>query len=296
MIVFINGRFVPKEKAVVSVFDRGFLYGDGLFETIRVFHGHPFRWEQHLDRLRRGARLLKLEVPYSPGEMRLIAAHLIELNAQPESVLRINVTRGVGPRGYSTKSANSPTLVLSLHPAPPSQTKPTAWRLVTSRLRLAAGPLAQWKTANRLVQIMARMEADAAQTDEALLLNANDEVVECSSANLFWARGREVFTAPVEAGALEGVTRQVVFEACRKLKVPCRERTTKLAALKATDGVFATLSTLGIVEISEIDGAKLKRSSVVRKLHNAYWRMVMDETWGNLVRSPGFSRPRVAIK
>ena len=105
MTVFLNGKFVPEAQAVVSVFDRGFLYGDGLFETIRVYHGRPFRWARHVERLQNGARLLKLTVPFRLDRLAEAALRLIAENGQTESVLRITLTRGPGPRGYSPKHA-----------------------------------------------------------------------------------------------------------------------------------------------------------------------------------------------
>src|SRR5579872_7032026 len=117
MIVFLNGQFVPEESAVVSVFDRGFLYGDGLFETIRIFKGKPFRWEQHLERLQRGAEFLKIKLPFSCTALPKFADELINKNQMPDALLRLTLSRGVGIRGYSPKGAEEPTVVMSLHPA-----------------------------------------------------------------------------------------------------------------------------------------------------------------------------------
>ncbi|HEX4644553.1 MAG TPA: aminotransferase class IV, partial [Verrucomicrobiae bacterium] len=109
--VFLNGQFVPEEQAVVSVFDRGFLYGDGLFEALRVYNGQPFRWTQHLERLQRGADFLKIRLPFTAAELRNHAAELIRRNQMPECLLRLVLSRGVGPRGYSPRGADLPVLV-----------------------------------------------------------------------------------------------------------------------------------------------------------------------------------------
>src|ERR1043166_3508915 len=138
MLVFLNGQFVPEERALVSVFDRGFLYGDGLFETIRVSGGHLFCWAQHLERLRRGTEFLKLQLPFGPKLLQEFAKRLIEANQLPEALLRICLSRGVGPRGYSPKGANRPSIVMSLHPAPKMDGRnPARWRLRITSLRLA---------------------------------------------------------------------------------------------------------------------------------------------------------------
>src|ERR1700722_14960787 len=118
MIVFFNGEFVAEEKAVVSVFDRSFQFGDGLFETMRVYRGKPFRWLDHIERLKRGAEFLKIQLPFAEKELNRHALELIERNQMQEALLRIGLSRGVGKRGYSPKGADKPTIVLSLHPAP----------------------------------------------------------------------------------------------------------------------------------------------------------------------------------
>src|SRR5438067_521506 len=117
-LVFLNGKLVLEREAVVSVFDRGFLYGDGLFETMRVANGNPFRWKQHWHRLNCGAKFLGIRLTFSETELRKAADRLVAENALPESLLRLSVSRGVGPRGYSPKGADHPTTVISLHPAP----------------------------------------------------------------------------------------------------------------------------------------------------------------------------------
>ena len=182
MLVFLNGEFVPEQRAVVSIFDRGFLYGDGLFETIRVFNGKPFRWTHHLERLQRGAAYLKINAPFSVDALRGFADELVRKNKSPDSLLRLVVSRGAGPRGYSPAGAEHPSVVMSVHPPTNANPEsPPAWRLITSSLRVAANdPLTRFKTCNKLPQILARAEADAAGVDEALLLNTERALVDAS--------------------------------------------------------------------------------------------------------------------
>ena len=127
MTVFLNGEFVPEERATVSVFDRSFLYGDGLFETMRIVNGRPFRWEQHLKRISSGAGFLKIRLPKCFASLRASADQLIAANQMPESLLRLTLSRGVGLRGYSPKGADEPSLVMSLHPAPPVDLGEAKW-------------------------------------------------------------------------------------------------------------------------------------------------------------------------
>lgn len=280
MIVFLNGKFVPEEQALVSIFDRSFLYGDGLFETLRVCHGQPFRWTQHIERLERGAALLRLRLPFSPEELRKFADELISRNRMPESVLRVHVSRGVGPRGYSIKQADRPSLTMSLHAAPQADPQnPPHWRLITSSIRLPAGdPLTNQKTCNKLPHILARAEAEERGADEALLLNTHGEVAEGAACNVFWLEGGTVCTPLLTAGALPGITRAVVLELCGALGLPAREQAATPQTLRASGGVFLTLSTLGIVEAVSLDGEPLPSVARLPALRGAYERLVEKET------------------
>jgi aminodeoxychorismate lyase len=279
MTVFLNGRFVPEERAAVSVFDRGFLYGDGLFETMRVCAGQPFRWKQHLDRLRCGAAFLNLPLAYSPGELERAAARLIALNRMPDALLRLVVSRGTGPRGYSPRGAEQGCTVLSLHPAPAFRGALPRWRLVTASLRVPAGdPLTGLKTCNKLPQVLARAEADRRGANDALLLNTHGRVAEATGSNVFWIERGAVCTPPLNEGPLPGVTRAAVLELCDRLGLGAREVPARPAALARADAVFLTLSSWGVVEVVALDGEALGRSPVVATLRRAYEELVRRET------------------
>lgn len=269
MLIFLNGRFVPEERAVISVLDRGFLYGDGLFETMRVFNRNPFFWNQHIERLQCGADFLKIKIPYSPESLREFMDELIAQNNMPDALLRLTLSRGVGPRGYSPRGADSPTLVMSLHPAPGGAAP--RWKLITASHRLPANePLAQFKTCNKLTQVLARAEADAACADEALLLNTDGFVVEGASSNLFWVDDETICTPPLVAGILPGVTRAVVLEVCRLLSLQTREAQIVSRDLHGTDGVFVSLSSFGVVEARSLDGKFCPESPLAGRIAHAY--------------------------
>lgn len=278
MQIFLNGQFVPEERAVVSVLDRGFLYGDGLFETMRVFNGKPFRWGQHLERLRRGAEFLKIKLPFSSEALRDFAAELVTQNKMPDALLRLTLSRGIGVRGYSPKGAESPTIVMSLHAAPASAAPPR-WKLITSSHRLPANEsLAQFKTCNKLAQILARAEADAAGADEALLLNTDGFVVEGASSNLFWIERDTICTPPLAAGVLAGVTRAVVVEICHTLALKVSEKNITAENLKRADGVFVSLSSFGVVEAASVDGEVCKLSPLPAKILTQYLNSLKIES------------------
>jgi len=280
MIVFLNGQFVPEEQALVSAFDRGFLYGDGLFEATRVFNGRLFRWGAHLERFERGAQFLGIRMPYSAAQLGEFARELIAKNSVSDSLLRLTLSRGVGPRGYSPRGADHPTLVMSLHAMPAaSPARPVGWKLHTSSFHLPAGEaLAQFKNCNKLAQALARAEAEAAGADEALLLNTRGHVVEASCANLLWIEGPTVCTAPLESGILAGVTRIVVEEICDRAGIPFRLGCVTADDLRRAQGVFLSLSSLGIVEGISLDGQTLERSPLVNKINAEYWGLVQLET------------------
>lgn len=275
MIVFLNGQFVPEERATVSVFDRSFLYGDGLFETMSVVNGKPFRWWEHMERLRKGGDFLGIKIPFGCKTLEKFALELIARNQRPDSLLRLTVSRGVGPRGYSPKGADNPMVVMTLHPAPAAA---AAWKLHTAAVRLPAGEqLAHFKTANKLAQVLARAEADAAGADEALLCNTEGFVVEGASSNLFWVEGETICTPPLASGILAGVTRAVTLELCQQLGLSHAERQITPDGLRAAAGVFLTLSSLGVVGASQLDGNKLAASPFVEKLHRAYGELLARE-------------------
>jgi len=278
MTVFLNGRFVPEEQALVSVFDRGFLYGDGLFETLRVVNGVPFRWAQYLDRLQRGAQALGIALPSDPAALRDFAYRLLKENQMLQGLLRINLSRGVGARGYSPQGADRPSLVMSLHPAQPLD-PPPHWRLITSSVCLLANDrLAQFKTTNKLTHIMARAEAEKGGADEALLLNSDGLVAEGAASNLFWIEGGAVLTTPLASGIVAGVTRSVICELCQGFGIINRETKLTHKQLLSRDGVFLTLSSMGVVEASALDGYRLNRSPLTQRLRQAYLELIRKET------------------
>lgn len=279
VIVFLNGEFLPEERAVISVFDRSFLYGDGLYEAIPVVGGRMFRWAEHLARFARGAELLKIRCPFSDEAMRQFADELVARNKLPDALLRITLSRGVGQRGYSPKGADTPTLVMNLHPLPPPDAGVVRrWKLITASQRLPAGePLTQFKNANKLQQILARAEADEAGANEALLQNSNGHVVEGTTSNLFWIEGGTVNTPPLVAGILPGVTRAVVQEICRLLGIKFCERNITIDELKQTDGAFVSMSSMGVVVVDSLDGVKLPEPPLVGQIHRAYCNLLRQE-------------------
>jgi branched-chain amino acid aminotransferase len=272
MLVFLNGEFVPEEKASVSIFDRAFLFGDGLFETLRVYAGKPFRWRQHWERLQQGADFLRIQIPFTNEEVTCFVHSLIRENQVAEGILRLTLSRGPGPRGYSIQGADRPALIMALTPMAPSiADRPSQWRIVTASNRLPAhDPLSQFKTCNKLPQILARTEAESRGADEALLLNTNGHAAEGAGSNLFWIEGQTLHTPPLDAGILPGITRQITCELCATQQIPVRQTLAAPGRLKNSDGLFFTLSTLEIVEAVSLDAEPLALSPMTNRLRHAY--------------------------
>ena len=286
MVVFLNGKFVPEARAVVPINDRGFLYGDGLFETVRVFNGRPFRMAQHLERLARGAEYLKIALPFTPKEIHGFAEELVAKNQMPDAILRVTLTRGPGERGYTVTPGGTPTMVLTLHAAPRlDPANPPQWSMVTSTYRIpASDPLSSFKTNSKLLQVMARVEAEARNADEALILNTNGEVAEAAAANLFWIYHDRICTVPTGRGVLPGITRAVVLEICQVLRLETNKRVIKPEALRHSEGIFLSQSARGVICVSSFDGEPVPTSPLVEKIHQAYCEMLARE--GNAVAAP----------
>jgi aminodeoxychorismate lyase len=288
MFVYLNSQFVPEAEAKVSVFDRGFLYGDSLFETMRVCNRRIFRWHQHLERLMRGCDYLGMRCPVSAADLRDAARKLVEANQLTDALLRLTLSRGVGPRGYSPAGADSPTLVLASYPsAPIDPANATRWQMITSSFRLPpADRLASHKTGNKLLQVLARREAESAEADEALLVNTQGEVAEGASANLFWTRGPVIYTSPTAVGVLPGVTRAVILEICAAMGLAVKKRLTKVDLLLGSDALFLTNSVQGVIEVVSLDGHVFLGSPIVERLRQAFSEVMRKECGVSTGASP----------
>ena len=260
MIVFVNDTFTEEEKASISVFDRGFLYGDGCFETLRVYQGKPAFWQKHLNRLTRALEAFSISFSVDSARLAEIATRLLKENGRLEGILRIQVTRGVGPRGYSTVGSKNPSLIMSLHPLPRgiAETNPS-WRLQTSALRIQRDtPLNAHKSSNKLLQVLAKQEAEQGGVDDVLLLTQDGFVSETSSANLFWIDGPTIKTPPESAGILPGITREVILEICQSLGWPYAEELLPGGQLPQMNGVFLSQSVWEMIPVVSIDQRQLE--------------------------------------
>jgi branched-chain amino acid aminotransferase len=257
-VVYVNGQILPEDRASVSVFDHGFLYGEGIYETLRTYDRRPFLLGRHLERLRNSARLMALDVPCSDDALaRAIDETMAAHTALDEAYIRILVTRGVGELSYSLTACATPTLVIIVKPLPPMPERvfTEGIRLAVVRVRRnhpdALNPMI--KSNNLLNNALAMQEAYRRGADEALMLNQAGDLAECSQSNVFLVHGGEVATPPLSAGLLPGVTRAFVLEIAGDIRVPAAERRLTLDDLAGADEVFVTGTTREVTPVVMVD-------------------------------------------
>lgn len=270
---------MPAGDCSLSPLDRGLLLGDGLFETIRVANGRALQWERHWARLRSGAQVIRLELPWTAAAVLDAIEQTLRANKLQEAVVRLTVTRGPSAeRGLLPPAETAPTLIIRATPfAPyPERLYQAGMRVIVSRRvrRNEHSPLANVKSLNYLDNLIARQEAVDAGADEALLLNTQGGVAGATTANVFCVRDGRIYTPPLEAGALPGTMRALVYEelapdSCGAVHVSHLSE----QALCASDEVFLTNALLGIMSVCQIDGEPLGDGTpggVTRELTAAY--------------------------
>src|SRR6058998_1183768 len=256
--IYIDGKFYSEANAKVSVFDHGLLYGDGIFEGIRFYNGGVFRLEEHLERLWDSARSICLEVPMSRSEMTEALLETIRKNDLRDGYIRLIVTRGVGNLGLNPAQCKRPSVIIiattvTLYPAEMYHRGLTVVTVATRR----TGPGAlnpAVKSLNYLNNVMARIEADLAEADEALMLNDAGNVAECTADNVFIIKDSQIFTPPITAGALRGITRSVVFDIAGEFDLEVTEADFTRHDIFVADECFLTGTAAEIVPVVKADG------------------------------------------
>jgi branched-chain amino acid aminotransferase len=255
--VSLNGRIVPPEEAVVSIFDRGFLYGDSVYEVVRTYRGVPFEMDAHLVRLTGSAGRIGMALPVSTAQIATEVEETHRATGNAESYIRIVVTRGAGEIGLDPSLATDPLRVIVAQtlktPPPEVYERGVTLALVSVRrnLRDAIDPAA--KTGNYLNSVMAVAEARARGAFEAVMLDHRDFITEGASSNIFAVIGGVVFTPPLDVGILKGVTRGVVFEVARRAGLRVLEAPMTEVMLKQADEAFITSTIREIVPVVRVD-------------------------------------------
>lgn len=252
-IAFVNGRFLPLADATVSVEDRGFQFGDGIYEVVRTYDGRPFELEAHLARLDRSAQALNLRQPYSCQEWTQFVLEAIQRAAFPEAKIYIQITRGVAPRDHAYHDDLVPTVVMTvreLRPLSPSVRAAGVEAMTIEDIRWGRCDI---KSVNLLANVLARQQAKHAQVFEAILIK-DGQVTEGAVSNVMLVRDGTVITAPEGALILSGVTRAVVLQIARQEGLHVREQYCSQADLNAATEVFLTGTTVEVLGVVRIDG------------------------------------------
>jgi branched-chain amino acid aminotransferase len=277
LITYVNGEFVRKEDATVSVYDHGFLYGDGVFEGIRAYNGRVFKLDEHVERLYDSAKSIMLEIPMSREEMKRTIVETVRRNGLQDAYIRPVISRGKGDLGIDPRKCARPTVVIIVDHIQlyPERAYLDGLRMITATHRKsrpdALNP--RVKSLNYMNQIMARIEANLAGAHEALMLSGDGYVCECSADNIFVVRDGEVWTPPAHLGILKGVTRDTVLELARDLDIPAYEKVFTLHEIYTADEVFLTGTGAEVGPVVWLDGRTIgdgKPGPITRRLIAAY--------------------------
>jgi branched-chain amino acid aminotransferase len=281
-IVYLNGSLLPRSQASISAMDYGFLYGFGLFETMRAYAGHVFRLDRHLDRLARSAETLG--IPIEPPSLKDAVAETIKANKLSDARIRITVSIGEGEMVPNPNTCSKPTVLVTAaeYKPYPGEIYQQGFRAVVSSIRRnSQSPLSRLKSANYLESMLARQEARTAGVDEAICLNEKGRLAEASMSNVFLVADDIIKTPGQGSGILPGITREVVLELAQKTGVRSLETDIELDELFRAQEAFLTNSLIEVMPLTEIDGKKIgpgKAGTITQKLMSEYRELVLQET------------------
>ena len=282
--IWLDGDIVDEADAKISVFDHGVLYGDGIFEGIRFYEGRVFRLEEHIERLFMSAKVLLLKMPWTLEEICQATLEAIRANDLKDGYVRLVVTRGVGDLGLNPYLCPKPSMfiiasTITLYPA---ELYDNGLEVVTCATRRPTpGSLSpQVKSLNYLNNVMAKIEALKTGAKEALMLNEQGYVAECTGDNVFIVKKGEVITPPVSDGSLDGITRQVIFELCEEMGIAIREATMGRYDVFTADEAFLTGTAAETIPMVMLDDREIgdgKPGPVSMRLIEAYRKKVRSE-------------------
>ncbi|MFA6079143.1 MAG: branched-chain-amino-acid transaminase [Candidatus Omnitrophota bacterium] len=261
MKIYFNGEFVDKNRACVSVFDHGLLYGDGVFEGIRSYEGLVFRLKEHIDRLYKSADAIELSIGMTKIEMIDAVVRTLKANELKDAYIRLVVTRGVGDLGLDPRKCKKPTVFIitdkiALYPKEFYQ-KGLEIVTATTRRNLPQALDPRIKSLNYLNNILGKLDAIKSGTEEAIMLTHDGHVAECTGDNIFIITNCELITPPADVGALEGITRDAVMDVAKNIDMPVFEKMLKMDDVYAADEVFLTGTAAEIVPVVKIDGRSI---------------------------------------
>jgi branched-chain amino acid aminotransferase len=281
MKVYVNGTLYDKEDAKISVYDHGLLYGDGVFEGIRCYHGKVFKLKEHIDRLYESARSISLEIPLPKDQFAQAILDLLKTNGVKDGYIRPVVTRGIGNLGLDARKCGTPQVIIitdSIALYPPEYYDRGLEIVTVATIRNhpdAVNP--RVKSLNYLNNILARLEANLANCQEALMLNHKGEISECSGDNIFLVKRGILRTPPLDAGILEGITRNTVIELAKSAKIEVQEMPLTRHDVYTADECFLTGTAAEIVPVVKCDNRPIgtgKPGAVTGKLRERFQALV----------------------
>lgn len=290
-VCWLNGELMPAAAARVPVLDHGLLYGDGIFEGVRFYHGRPFRLTAHLERLQRSAAALRLRIPLDRTELEGAVEATIAAYGAAEGYLRLVVTRGAGKLGLDPANCTAPNVFViadALAMVSEAVRRQGARVIIAATRRIGADALdPRIKSLNYLNHILARMEATNAGADEAILLNSRGHVAEGTADNVFIVRGGKLLTPPATDGALEGITRATVLELAASLAIPAAESSLAPFDLYNAEECFLTGTGAELIPVREVDGRKIAAAPGprFRRIEVAFRDLVKRETQTSAART-----------
>jgi len=284
MNIYLNNKFVAERNAVVSVFDHGFLYGDGVFETLRAYHGRIFRLDEHLKRLKESARGLEISLPQTLPVLRRHLEETLLVNHLKNALLRICISRGYGPIGLDPALCRKPTFVIIPRVFKGYNPRQYHHGLKVSIVSVRRTPPPaldpQIKSANFLNNILAKIQAKRNHADEGLMLGVNGYLTEGSISNFFIVSRGQLYTPGVDQGILMGITRRFVIDLARQADIPVKETRLLPSDLYKADECFLTNTSMEIMPITKAEGFTIgdgKPGPVTRLLREAYQEQVRLE-------------------
>jgi branched-chain amino acid aminotransferase len=278
MWIYLNDRFVKEEEAVISVFDHGFLYGDGVYETIRSYGSRIFMRDQHLARLRRSADAIGLTIPIPEQRWPALLHEAMTRNdvghERIDAYLRITISRGTGDIGLDPALCPTPTVVIMtkpLQPPPPHQYR-TGVKLIVAKTRrnLPSALSPQIKATNFLNNILAKREAIAAGAFDSILLNWESHLTECTVSNLFFVRAGRLCTPALACGLLDGITRDIVLSLAQEAQIPIDEGHFGIEALQKADECFLTNTSMEVMPVTMVDEYPVGNGTTGPLTHQLY--------------------------
>ena len=279
--IWLDGQLVPEAEAKVSVFDHGLLYGDGVFEGIRAYHGRVFKLQEHLQRMYDGAHCLRLEIPYSPEQMKQVVLETLRANNLQDAYIRLVVTRGKGDLGLDPAKCPVATVFciatsISLYPEESYQ-KGLSLITCSTRRNTPQALNMSIKSLNYLNSILAKLECTSAGLSEGIMLTTDGYVAECTGDNIFLVNGNELLTPPVHVGALPGITRQAVMDLAPGLGLRLREDMFRIQSVYTAGEVFLTGTAAELIPVVQVDGRKVgdgKPGPTTQRLLEAFRKLV----------------------